>query len=210
MTFSAEPLSDPPQDAQTRLRVPLRATRLARRRALAPSVLAAVSTAIMAQLSSHPEVQKFARLGAYWPIRGEPDLRPWLKALMPDCQVFLPVVVAPRTALQFGRWWPEQALSQEALTKGAYGIPAPAVEEVVHTLPPCLLIPCLGFTRAGMRLGYGGGYYDRSLAACTDRPFTIGICHAADELTTLEGFLPNAHDIALDVIVTEAEWYAVP
>jgi 5-formyltetrahydrofolate cyclo-ligase len=67
--------------------------------------------------------------------------------------------------------------------------------------PQTLIVPLVGFDRARYRLGYGGGYYDRTLAAANPRPRTIGIAHSDAELPTIH---PQPHDIPMDVIVTES------
>ena len=84
------------------------------------------------------------------------------------------------------------------LDRGVWNIPIPSERALVE--PTVLLVPLLGFDAAGYRLGYGGGYYDRTLAASAPRPFTIGVGH---EFGRLQSIYPQSHDIPLDVIVTE-------
>jgi 5,10-methenyltetrahydrofolate synthetase len=85
---------------------------------------------------------------------------------------------------------------------GAYGIPVPAHGRSVQ--PDCLLVPCVGFDRARYRLGYGGGFYDRTLADLVPWPLTVGI---AFEATRVESIGPASHDIQLDVVLTDAAEY---
>ncbi|CAJ0700225.1 5-formyltetrahydrofolate cyclo-ligase [Ralstonia mannitolilytica] len=139
------------------------------------------------------------RLAAYWPTQGEFDaltvLAHWLGADATR-HALLPVVTDKFSPLQFRRWTPECEM-----TPGAYNIPIPRSGEV--ETPDALLIPCVGFDAQRYRIGYGGGFYDRTLAAlhaAGHRPRTIGI---AFEANRLESIAPRSHDIALDCIVTE-------
>ncbi|QRX83956.1 5-formyltetrahydrofolate cyclo-ligase [Glaciimonas sp. PAMC28666] len=132
-------------------------------------------------------------LGVYWPIRGEPDLHATYAALIArGVRLALPVVIGAEEPLQFVRWTPG-----EAMIKDSFGVPFPASGDIVS--PQALLIPCVGFTRARLRLGYGGGFYDRTLAV-NPRPTTIGISYAE----ALVEFDSGMHDIALDQIFTES------
>ena len=134
-------------------------------------------------------------LGFYWPYRGEPDLRPvvaqWLAAAPGRCAA-LPVIVG--AVMEFHRWDPT-----ETMARGAYGIAVPASAQRV--VPDCVLVPCVGFDAAAYRLGYGAGWYDRTLAAMAARPLTLGVAFAACRLDSIH---PEAHDIPLDAVVTEA------
>jgi 5,10-methenyltetrahydrofolate synthetase len=67
-------------------------------------------------------------------------------------------------------------------------------------VPTLLLVPCVGFGPRGARLGYGGGFYDRTLAALALRPYTVGLCYAHAYVPWLE---PEPHDVALDAVLTE-------
>jgi 5,10-methenyltetrahydrofolate synthetase len=103
----------------------------------------------------------------------------------------LPVVVDKDAPLRFVNWTPG-----DAMLKDGFGVAIPASGEVVS--PQALLIPCVGFNRQRLRLGYGGGFYDRTLAV-DPRPTTVGIGYACG----LVDFDGAAHDIALDMIFTE-------
>jgi 5,10-methenyltetrahydrofolate synthetase len=89
----------------------------------------------------------------------------------------------------------------EKLEHGIWNIPVPAEGAVVT--PTLLLVPLVGFDPAGYRLGYGGGYYDRTLAQCVPRALTIGIGYAMSRLATIH---PQPHDIPMDRILTEDGW----
>ncbi len=133
-------------------------------------------------------------LGVYWPIRGEPDLRPTYVTLAPNgLQLALPVVLGNHMPLRFVAWTPG-----EVMQKDSFGVSIPASD--VAVAPTALLIPCVGFNRHKIRLGYGGGFYDRTLTA-EPRPQTIGIAYSCG----LAEFDGAEHDIALDAIITETD-----
>ncbi|HTJ65261.1 MAG TPA: 5-formyltetrahydrofolate cyclo-ligase [Alphaproteobacteria bacterium] len=135
--------------------------------------------------------------GFYWPHRGEYDpVGIATDVIASGGACALPVVVARKQPLVFRVWHPDAAMIPGAYS---YGIPHPAEGETV--IPDVVLVPLVGFDRLGYRLGYGGGYFDRTLAAITPRPRTIGVGFELGRLATID---PQPHDIALDVIVTEA------
>lgn len=135
-------------------------------------------------------------VAGYWPIRSEADPRPVLEALcargVPTC---LPVSGA--NGLLFRAWTP-----WEPLMPAGYGTLAPPGSSAV--LRPCvLLMPLAAFDRAGHRIGYGKGHYDRALAALAGdggtTPITIGLAYAVQEVASVPAGL---HDWRLDAIVT--------
>jgi 5,10-methenyltetrahydrofolate synthetase len=135
-------------------------------------------------------------IGVYWPVRGEPDLRPWSAAILRSGgRCALPVVVEKNAPLVFRIWSPDAPMARDA-----WNIPVPAGGEEV--VPDILLAPVAGFDRACFRLGYGGGFFDRTLAVLSPRPLVIGVGHAAAEIATIH---PLPHDIPMDAIVTERE-----
>jgi len=132
-----------------------------------------------------------AVLGVYWSIRGEPDLSDWFtQARRRGWRLALPRTVANQP-LEFGLWQPSSHL-----VNGLWQIPLPDPFVVVQ--PDLLIVPCLGFDARRWRLGYGGGFYDRTLAA--RRTPAIGVARASGQIGEL---IPETHDIALDAIVTE-------
>ncbi|MBI3157962.1 MAG: 5-formyltetrahydrofolate cyclo-ligase [Burkholderiales bacterium] len=135
-------------------------------------------------------------IGAYWPIKGEFDTLPalyrWSEADAAR-RIGLPVVDRATRQLRFHVWYPGCAMEEDA-----YGIPKPKDTEAFD--PQMLLVPCVGFGPGGMRLGYGGGFYDRTLAALQPRPFTVGLAFAHGFIPWL---LPEPHDVPLDAILTE-------
>ncbi len=136
-----------------------------------------------------------ATVGLFWPIKGEISLLPWGRALVESRPVTLclPVVVEKRAPLEHWRWAPG-----DAMVEGVWNIPVPACRHVV--VPDLMLAPLVGFDRAKYRLGYGGGYFDRTLAALPKKPVVVGIGYA---LGSLETIFPQPHDIPMDVILTE-------
>lgn len=134
-------------------------------------------------------------LGIYWPFRAEFDPRPLVDSLVAaGRQVALPVVIDRRGPLEYRAWRPG-----EALTAGVWDIPIPEKRDIV--LPSMVLAPVVGFDRAGYRLGYGGGYFDRTLGAMSPRPLAIGVGFGCQAIETI---YPQSFDIPMDLIVTEA------
>jgi 5,10-methenyltetrahydrofolate synthetase len=133
-------------------------------------------------------------VSAYWPFRGEPDLRFWLgRVLLRGGKSALPVVIARRRPLVFRLW-----KSGDPLEKGLWNIPVPADGE--ETIPDIVIAPVVGFDKASYRLGYGGGFFDRTLAALPKRQKVIGVGYGQANIPTI---YPQTHDIPMDLIVTE-------
>jgi 5-formyltetrahydrofolate cyclo-ligase len=141
-------------------------------------------------------------IGAYWPIKGEFDPLPALHRWKEDGELLeqplrrrigLPVVDRDKSTLQFHAWYPGCPMEEDA-----YNIPKPKDTEVI--VPTLLFVPCVGYGAGGYRLGYGGGFYDRTLAALQPNPFTVGLGFAQGFLPDLE---PEAHDVPLDAILNE-------
>lgn len=202
-----DPLAVDPEQARdvARWRRAERARLRADRQALSVEARAAAGAA----LAGHLRALLTARFGgsgsdgaagkvfsAYWPIKGEPDLRPLMTALhAAGVIVALPLVEQKAAPLVFRRWTPDTRM-----VRGDWNIPVPP-PEAAELVPEITLAPLMGWDGAGYRLGYGGGYFDRTLAALSPRPFTIGIGFQSARLSTI---FPQPHDIPLDVILTEA------
>ena len=163
-------------------------------------------------------------IGAYWPIKGEfdplPALYRWQEdaVLSPEFQentpfaqegqaqlatesiasrsprkIGLPVVNKVHKTLTFHAWYPGCPMEEDA-----YGIPKPKDTEVI--VPTLLFVPCVGYGPGGYRLGYGGGFYDRTLATLQPRPVTVGLGYSHGWLPDMD---PEPHDIALDVLLND-------
>lgn len=188
--------TSPPRRDEREDRATLRARLIAARQALQPSLRLTATEAIARRLGEllprlAPQVLAF-----YWPFRGEVDCRgaviEWLAA-DGRRQAALPVIAAPAMPLVFRRWSPHCALEA-----GRYGIPVPARDDRV--VPDVILMPVVGFDARGYRLGYGGGYYDRTLAALSPRPRTVGV---GFEYSRLQDFAAEAQDIPMDWLLTD-------
>jgi len=175
-----------------------RARLLAARESIEAAAIESMRTAIDANLE-----RAFPRLARgvvafCWPIRNEYDARHLAKALRDrGALTALPVVVAPRTPLVFREWHPGVRLAE-----GALGIPYPADSR--ELTPDSVLLPMNGWDAQGYRLGYGGGFFDRTLASLATRPLVIGVSY---EMARMETIHPQAWDIAMDWVVTEAGVY---
>ena len=163
-------------------------------------------------------------IGAYWPIKGEFDplpalyrwqedavLSPEFQENMPSAQegwaqlatesiasrsprkIGLPVEDKLHKTLTFHSWYPGCPMEEDA-----YGIPKPKDTEII--IPTLLFVPCVGYGPGGYRLGYGGGFYDRTLATLVPRPVTVGLGFSHGWLPDL---MPEPHDVALDVLLND-------
>jgi 5,10-methenyltetrahydrofolate synthetase len=194
----------------------LRRELLARRRSLSAPVCAAVAAAIADSLREHFGELAARRVAFCWPVNNEPDLRPllsdWSDAAAPGFCALLPVVVGSTEPLAFRAWNPGKsgdprraADPETPLAIDRHGIPYPAAGDFV--VPEALLIPVNAVDDAGFRLGYGGGYFDRTLAALSpvsapgQRPLAIGV---GFDFARVASVWPQAHDVPLDALVTEA------
>ena len=139
-----------------------------------------------------------ARLAFCWPIKNEYDARHLVRRLRERGALSaLPVVAARGAPLVFRLWQPGTALA-----RGALGIPYPVNSPEVA--PQAVLLPVNGWDDAGYRLGYGGGYFDRTLAAMDPRALVIGVGY---ESARLESIDPQSWDMPLDYLVTERGVY---
>lgn len=174
----------------------LRESSLARRNAQDRSTIAAWSAALNEHLLAQWPTPPGRVIGFCWPIGNEPDVRPLLATWARTAPFIaaLPVVVDPGHALAFRPW-----SAGAAMVTDRYGIPTPADGDFIS--PEVLLIPLNAFDPAGFRIGYGGGYYDRTLAEMRPRPLAIGV---GFEIGRIDDVRPEPHDQRLDWIVTEA------
>jgi len=143
-------------------------------------------------------------VAAYFAFRTELDTGPLMRALdAAGRDLCLPVVRAPGEALRFRRWRPG-----EPTRRGVFDVPIPP-DEAPDTVPAVLFVPLLAFDDAGYRLGYGAGYYDRTLAALRagGKVVAIGLGFAGQEVATVPH---NAYDQPMDYILCETGWRRMP
>jgi 5-formyltetrahydrofolate cyclo-ligase len=195
--FASELLPPPAKGGWPAVRSFRKATRaqlLARRSALRFHDRQRYAESLTVHLLATLDLRAYRVLGFYWPIRGELDLRTLARRhIEAGGTAALPVVVTKNAAVEFWQWEPGMALR-----RGHWNIPVPA--ERCCVVPDALLIPLVGYDTAGYRLGYGGGYYDRTLAALAPRPLCIGVGYDEGALATIH---PQPHDVPMDLIVTE-------
>lgn len=163
------------------------------RGALPPEYRSQQALAIAGAINEILSTVRPASLSVYWPIRGEPDLRAWMNAQFDQgVRVALPVAVALGQRLVFREWRPHARLA-----RGLWGIPYPA--DGAELFPNAVIAPLVGFDHDCYRLGYGGGFFDRTLAQLSPRPLAIGVGYPGAALRTI---FPQPHDIPMDWIVT--------
>ena len=168
---------------------------LALRTAVPPVERRLWGAAIEAKLRTVLIQRPISTLGVYWPFQAEFDPRSLIEwVIAQGFAAALPAVVDRKGPLEYRAWRPG-----EALVDGVWNIPIPEVRDLV--MPQAVLAPLVGFDRQCYRLGYGGGYFDRTLAALSPRPLAIGV---GFEISEIETIFPQSFDIPMDVIVTEA------
>jgi len=168
------------------------------RTALTSSAHRAASAEIFKHLTTLFAPFPRSLIGAYWPFRREYNILAFLEWLTERRhEVALPVVLGKGMPLEFRRWTRDMEM-----VSGVYDIPYPASGDPVK--PAILIIPMVGFDEAGFRLGYGGGFYDRTIAACAEKPLCVG---TGFELGRLATIYPLPHDIPMDYVVTEQGLY---
>jgi 5-formyltetrahydrofolate cyclo-ligase len=176
----------------------LRRDALARRDALPPAERQAASRKIVDHLAVLLEERRARSIAATAPIRSEADMLPLLTlAAARGLDTALPLVAGDE--LSFRRWRPG-----DPLAAGAFGVPQPDAGAAA-VVPEMIVLPLAAFDRHGHRLGYGKGHFDRALAtllAAGSRPLLVGAGFAVQEVASIP---VEAHDVALDVVVTERE-----
>jgi 5-formyltetrahydrofolate cyclo-ligase len=172
-----------------------RAELLAKRQALNPADRRALNVGLERNLRAVLADRAPAIVSFYWPFRGEFDARPLIRDLLAQgWRAALPVVVIKKAPLEFRLWTPDAPM-----VDGIWNIPVPRDGAVVT--PEVVLGPLVGFDEARYRLGYGGGYYDRTLAVLSPKPFVIGTGYEFSRLDTIH---PQSFDRRFDVIVTDS------
>ena len=182
-----------PEDLK-KWRKKIRADLLGRRSAVSRERYQEWNEAITAYLVAGFPMLQHMTVSLYWPFQGEFDPRYAIRHFRDGGAVAaLPVVIEKCKPLQFREWWPGVSTS-----KGVFDLPVP--EGTCIVVPQALLIPPVGFDARGYRLGYGGGYFDRTLSKITPQPLKIGV---AFEILRVDTIRPQPHDIPMDFIVTE-------
>jgi 5-formyltetrahydrofolate cyclo-ligase len=152
-----------------------------------------VAEAVAATLDELVDPASGMAVSLYWPFRGELDLRGWMAlAAERGARVALPVVEAKGRPLSFREWRPGCRME-----RGVWNIPVPS--DGAPVTPDVVIAPLVGFDPGCYRLGYGGGFYDRTLAALSPRPRAIGVGHPVAAIPTI---YPQPHDVPMDAIVT--------
>lgn len=163
------------------------------RMALTSEIRAAQTLAIVQDLDSLVGSAHASLVSVYWPIRGEPDLRAWMHALAGrGVRVALPVAMALGQPLAFREWHPHARLAL-----GLWNIPYPA--DGAEVVPNIVVAPLVGFDCECYRLGYGGGFFDRTLARMSPKPLALGVGHPGAAVRTI---FPQPHDVPMDWIIT--------
>jgi 5-formyltetrahydrofolate cyclo-ligase len=179
------------EDAKAALRLKARSTRAA----ILNSTRSAAAKAVADHFFRAVTLKPTDIVAGYWRIKDEMDCQPILVRLMDSLQpVCLPVGLGDDLPLELRLW--EQGA---ALYEAGFGTLAPS-ELAPQVEPDVIIMPLLGFDPRGTRLGYGGGYYDRTLEKLRRKPRLVGIAYAAQELDAIPR---EPHDVPLDVIVTE-------
>lgn len=159
------------------------------RRAHQQARISAALEQLLAELGMH-------RVGAYWPIRGEPDLRPLMRRLdAAGVALALPVIRGDPGRIEYSAW-----RNGAAMRRGRWGIAEPADDAPIE--PQLVIAPLVGVDRERYRLGNGGGYFDRYLAACRQRPIAVGAGFSTARIDTI---YPQAHDIPMDRVIVGAD-----
>lgn len=198
-------MTETPSPSFEATRAALRQKLRERRAALSARERLAAAEGVLAQLDHVPEFLTDRRIAGYWAVGGElplPGLMPGIRAR--GQEYLLPVVRSDRH-LRFAAWKPGIDV-----VPNRFGIPEPACAESDLRCPhqvDVVLVPLLGFDRHGWRLGFGGGYYDRSFAYLRERedvgkPVLVGVGYAMQEVDAID---PMPWDVRLDYIATESE-----
>ena len=190
------PRGDRPEAGVPRWRKAERNRLLAIRGALPLEYRAAVTDRIVQGLEEIIPWEEGTIVSAYWPIRAEPDLRPWLRAAHErGRRIALPVALAVGEPLEFREWHPGGRLAH-----GLWNIPYPA--DGPRVIPTAILAPLVGYDPDCYRLGYGGGFFDRTLAALGGSPLVIGVGYPEASIPTI---FPQPHDRPMSCILAGAE-----
>ncbi|MGN6519355.1 MAG: 5-formyltetrahydrofolate cyclo-ligase [Dokdonella sp.] len=188
-------------------RAALRKALRERRAAVPAAERIAAAQAVVAQLEKVPEFMTDRRIGGYWAVEGELPLAALMGGLRARDQLYYLPVLGEDRGLRFAPWRPGGAIAANR-----FGIPEPVVAAGELLAPADLdvvLVPLLGFDRRGHRLGFGGGWYDRSFAFLASRsdvgkPVLVGVGYALQEIDAIDA---QPWDVRLDYVATERELF---
>ena len=196
--LAPETIPEASPEARLSFRRALRKRCIEQRLALTANECTALSAQICDLLRTRFPQLSNKRVGFCWPVNNEPDLLPliksWIESGEPGFTALLPLIQDTGKPLAFRAWTPESIMITDR-----YGIPAPADGQIL--VPEAMLIPVNAFDGAGYRIGYGGGFFDRTLASIRPAPLSIGV---GFELTRVDSIRPEPHDVRLDAMVSEA------
>jgi 5,10-methenyltetrahydrofolate synthetase len=162
---------------------------------LSPDYRAAQTSRIARDLNQLIPSAPDTIVSVYWPIKAEPDLRAWMHVMSErGVRIALPVAIALVQALRFREWRPHARM-----TRGLWKIPFPA--DGPDVVPTVVIAPVVGFDKECFRLGYGGGFFDRTLGGFASASLAIGVGYPSALISTI---FPQPHDIPMDWIVTGA------
>ena len=189
-------------NSRTALRRDLRACRAA----LSAAQRVAAAQGLVAQVEQVPEFITDHRIAGYWATAGELPLAALMAGVLARGQIWHLPIVADDGQLRFAPW-----RMGDALAPNRYGIPEPVCAPGQSLSPQemdVVLVPLLGFDRGGHRLGFGGGYYDRSFSFLQGRvdvgkPVLVGVGYAMQEVERINA---QPWDVRLDYVATEREW----
>ena len=198
---------DTAEQIRTRLRAARDAMGVARRQQDSEAICTMLSRWMdtnASAIAAHAGSRGLVTVAGFWPLAGEPDLTPVLRALdARGVRIALPVMMGSGRPLEFHCWH-----GNDTLQTGPFGVMQPVRSEPL--VPDIILVPTLGYTRKGDRLGYGAGFYDRTLAAIQDTakaPITIGIGWREGLITPQDcDYTPEPHDMPLTAILTPDGW----
>lgn len=187
-------------------RAALRRDLRARRAALSAAQRVAAAQGLVAQVEQVPEFITDHRIAGYWATAGELPLAALMAGVLARGQIWHLPIVADDGLLRFAPW-----RMGDALAPNRYGIPEPVCAPGQSLSPQemdVVLVPLLGFDRSGHRLGFGGGYYDRSFSfllgrADVGKPVLVGVGYAMQEVERIDA---QPWDVRLDYVATEREW----
>lgn len=169
-----------------------REAKIATRLATSADERAEIAAKVAAGLDALIDFSARPTISLYWPFRGELDLRGWMaSAHGRGAQIALPLVVAKAQPLVFRPWFPGCAM-----TRGVWNIPIP--ENGPEITPNVIIAPLVGYNDQNYRLGYGGGFFDRTIAGIAGKRLVIGVGHPSAKT---DGFVPHEYDIPMDVIL---------